>query len=101
MRKVLAVLAISSAMAVPAQAAGPTEVALGVLFGAVLGNAIAQNQNQTYPQGQPPVVVGYPQTYPQQPQVVYNQVYIPPRCFQPIFDRYTGQYQRSIPVPCY
>ena len=99
MRKVLAVLAISSAIVAPAQAAGPGEVVLGVLFGAVLGNAIAQNQ--TYPQGQPPVVVGYPQTYPQQPQVVYNQVYIPPRCFQPIFDRYTGQYQRSIPVPCY
>jgi hypothetical protein len=99
MRKVLAVIALSTAMIAPAHAS--SDVVLGVLFGAVIGNAIAQNQNQTYPQGRPPVVVGYPQTYPQQPQVVYNQVYIPPRCFQPIFDRYTGQYQRSIPVPCY
>jgi hypothetical protein len=96
MRKVLAVLAISTAMATPAQANGATEVVYGTLFGIALGAWLATPPaDARYPQGQPPVYVG------NQPQVAHNQYRVQPRCFQPIFDRYTGQYQRSVPVPCY
>ena len=96
MRKVLAVLAISSVMAAPVQANGPAEIVYGTLFGIALGAWLATPPaDAKYPQGQPPVFVG------NQQQVANNQYRVQPRCFQPIFDRYTGQYQRSVPVPCY
>jgi hypothetical protein len=95
MRKVLAVLAISTAMVSPVQANG-VEIVYGALFGVVLGAWLATpSTDPRYPQGQPPVSVGQPQ------QVANNQYRVQPRCFMPIFDRATGQYQRSVPVPCY
>jgi hypothetical protein len=71
-----------------ASAASDALVAIGVFLA---GMAIAQPQ--TYPQGQPPVVVGqgYPQTYPQvayqQVQTVRTQICV----WQPFYNPHTGQ----------
>lgn len=86
MRKVLTALVVSLAMGLPTSATASSDALIAV--GVILAG-IAITQPQTYPQGQPPVVVGqsYPQTYPQAVQSVRTQVCV----WQPFYDPRTGQ----------
>lgn len=86
MRKVLTALVVSLAMGLPTSATASSDALIAV--GVILAG-IAITQPQTYPQGQPPVVVGqsYPQTYPQVVQSVRTQVCV----WQPFYDPRTGQ----------
>lgn len=86
MQRLLGTLTLSLAMGLPTSATASSDALIAV--GVILAG-IAITQPQTYPQGQPPVVVGqsYPQTYPQVVQSVRTQVCV----WQPFYDPRTGQ----------
>lgn len=83
MKRILTSIALIASLGT-AQAAGPEDVLLGIIFGGILGNAMAKDHPQA-----PVIIQQPPVVYQPQPQIIYQPLPPQPVCqHMPVYNSY-------------